>query len=184
MDALVEEGWTPFAAEFGLGSGSGLATGAQAGRKPAEQQAGRQEAAERELAEMVVHEPDRHPWRVVDAAYDRLRCPECGGRLSRGPVGCGACDVANGFRFSAIEIDRPGVVPGNEHAIRVNVAVVRRPHWVSEHELIARRLLLPVLLDGHLPTTEQAQAARAVLRRGGGEREYAELVYRDWAGGS
>ncbi|WP_240506136.1 hypothetical protein [Thermoactinospora rubra] len=135
---------------------------------------------ERELAEMVAEEPDRHEWRVVDAAYDRLTCRECGERLSRGPVGCTACDLANGFRFSAIEVDRPGVPPGNEHALRVNVAVVRRPHWESPAELIARRLALPILLEGHLPTTRQAQAARALLRDGGTEEDYAAYIYREW----
>lgn len=29
---------------------------------------------------MVVDEVDRHPWRFVDAAYDRLTCAECGAR--------------------------------------------------------------------------------------------------------
>ncbi|GAA3121222.1 hypothetical protein GCM10020001_046890 [Nonomuraea salmonea] len=93
---------------------------------------------------MVVDEPDRHLWRVVDAAYDRLTCGECGGPVEPGgPVGCAACDLANGFRYVAIEVDRPGVPPGNEHGLRVNVAVVRRPYGISERELVARRLLLP-----------------------------------------
>ncbi|WP_230985135.1 hypothetical protein [Microbispora oryzae] len=119
---------------------------------------------ERSVAGMVVGEPDRHDWRVVDAAYDRLTCPECGGRLSRGPAGCGPCDFANGFRYVAIEVDRPGVPPGNEHAIRVNVSVVRRPHALSARELLVRRVLLPALLVGYLPTTEEAQRASALLR--------------------
>lgn len=75
---------------------------------------------------MVTEEPDRHDWRVVDAAYDQLICGECGQKLSRGPNGCPACDLAHGFRFAAIEVDRPGAMPGNEHALRVNVSVVRR----------------------------------------------------------
>lgn len=90
---------------------------------------------ERDVAEMVIDEPDKHLWRVVDAAYDRLTCTECGGRLSRGPAGCAACDLANGFRYVAIEVDRPGVPPGNEHALRVNVSVVRRPSGISWREV-------------------------------------------------
>ncbi|MEV4567167.1 hypothetical protein AB0K12_25660 [Nonomuraea sp. NPDC049419] len=136
VDEVVEAGWRAFVArEFG-------------GLGPQE---------ERDVASMVVDEPDKHLWRVVDAAYDRLTCGECGGRLSRGPAGCRACDLANGFRYVAIEVDRPGVPPGNEHGLRVNVAVVRRPYGISERELVARRLLLPFLLDGRLPTIAHAQ---------------------------
>ncbi|MFC4494523.1 hypothetical protein ACFPA8_10310 [Streptomyces ovatisporus] len=117
------------------------------------------------LAEMVAAEPDRHDWRVVDAALDRLVCSDCGDRLSRGPAGCPACDLAHGFRYAAIETDRPGVPLGNEHAIRVNVSVVRRPQVTSENEVLARRLLLPLLLVGLLPTIEEAQRMSALLKR-------------------
>jgi len=137
----------------------------------------------RRIAEMVVDEVDRRPWRVVDAAYDRLACAECGGALSRGPAGCSACDRAHGYRYAAIEVDRPGVPPGNEHALRVNVSVVRRPYGISAKEVLGRRLSLPILLDGHLPGTAQAQAARAVLDKGGTAAEYAEFVHREWRGG-
>ncbi|MBF8189198.1 hypothetical protein ITP53_26400 [Nonomuraea sp. K274] len=156
MDEIVEEGWRAFlVAEFGR-------------LEPPD---------ERLTAEMVVDEPDKHPWRVVDAAYDRLTCAECGGRLSRGPAGCAACDLANGFRFVAIEIDRPAVPPGNEHALRVNVAVTRRPHWVSASEALLRRLWLPVLLDGWLPTTAQAQTTKAMAGKGATEEQLAAFMY-------
>ncbi|WP_246610717.1 hypothetical protein [Nonomuraea rhizosphaerae] len=162
VDGIVEDGWREFLSrEFG-----------QTGQ-----------ADERGIAEMVVDEPDRHLWRVVDAAYDRLTCPGCGGRLSRGPAGCAPCDLANGFRYSAIEVDRPGVPAGNEHALRVNVAVVRRPHGISAREVLARRLALPVLLEGQLPTTRQAQAARALLNNGAGAAEYEAFVHREWGAG-
>ncbi|MFD5158591.1 hypothetical protein ACFWMJ_11030 [Streptomyces hawaiiensis] len=120
---------------------------------------------ERALAEMVATEPDRHDWRVVDAALDRLVCPDCGDRLARGPAGCPACDRAHGFRYAAIETDRPGVPPGNEHALRVNVSVVRRPQVTSESEVLVRRLLLPLLLAGFLPTTEEAQRVGALVKK-------------------
>ncbi|WP_328336231.1 hypothetical protein [Streptomyces violaceus] len=116
------------------------------------------------LAELVVAEPDRHDWRVVDAALDRLACTDCGDRLGRGPAGCHACDLAHGFRYAAIETDRPGVPPGNEHAVRVNVSVVRRPQVTSESEVLVRRLLLPLLLVGFLPTTEEAQRMSALVK--------------------
>ncbi|MFG1680188.1 hypothetical protein ACGFNP_08435 [Nonomuraea sp. NPDC049269] len=159
MDTIVEDGWRAFLErDFGTAG----------------------QADERAIAEMVVDEPDRHPWRVVDAAYDRLTCPECGGRLSRGPAGCGPCDLANGFRYVAVEIDRPGVAPGNEHALRVNVSVVRRPYGISAVELLARRLALPILLEGLLPTTQQAQAARAMLNDGASAEEYDAFIHRTW----
>ena len=122
------------------------------------------EGQETVLAEMVVAEPDRHDWRVVDAAYDRLTCEECGERLSRGPVGCSPCDLAHGFRYAAVETDRPGAQRGNEHGVRVNISVVRRPQVTSDGELLARRLVLPLLLIGLLPTTEQAQRASALIK--------------------
>ncbi|MBB4930880.1 hypothetical protein F4561_001700 [Lipingzhangella halophila] len=118
------------------------------------------------FAGMVADEPERHDWRVVDAALDRLACSACGDRLGRGPVGCSPCDQAHGFRYSAIETERPGVPQGNEHAVRVNVSVVRRPHVTSANELLVRHLFLPFLLVGLLPTTEEAQRISALAKRG------------------
>src|SRR5690606_32399970 len=53
VDELVEDGWRAFVRE-------------EFGTLPEED--------ERRVAEMVIDEPARDPWRVVDAAYDRLRC--------------------------------------------------------------------------------------------------------------
>jgi hypothetical protein len=143
VDALVEEGWREYvAAAFGE----------------------LDVAEEREIARMVADEPQHHDWRVFDAALDRLTCPECGGRLGVGPLDCAPCEVAHGNRYAAIEIDRPGVPPGNEHAVRVNVSVVRKPHMTSPQELLARRLLLPLLLVGQMPSTAHAQRFSAALR--------------------
>ncbi|MBB5131810.1 hypothetical protein HNP84_001523 [Thermocatellispora tengchongensis] len=141
------------------------AEGFSAGELPAEEEV--------ELARMVADEPDRHPWRVVDAALDLLGCAECGGPLGRGPLGCGPCQLADGFRYSAIEIDRPGVPPGNEHAIRVGFSVLRAPHRQSAATVLGWRLNLPHLMAGRLPTTAQAQALRARINRGA---TYAELA--------
>lgn len=120
--------------------------------------------SELDLAELVAAEHDRHDWRIVDAALDRIVCDECGSRLGRGPMACSACHLAHGFRYAAIETDRPGVPRGNEHAIRVNVSVLRRPQMTSAQELLARRLLLPALLVGFLPTTAQAQRVSAMIK--------------------
>ncbi|MBF6231177.1 hypothetical protein [Nocardia farcinica] len=119
---------------------------------------------EHELARRVADEPDRHDWRVVDAALDRLGCTECDDRLGRGPATCAACTLAHGYRYAAVETDRPGVPPGNEHAVRVNISVVRRPAATSPQELLIRRLLLPALLIGLLPTTAQAQRLSAAAK--------------------
>ncbi|ETK36521.1 hypothetical protein [Microbispora sp. ATCC PTA-5024] len=154
MDAVVEEGWREFLlAEFGSPS-------------PDDEQA---------VAGMVADEPHRHDWRVVDAALDRLTCGECGGALGR-RTGCPRCDLAHGFRYAAIEVDRPGVPPGNEHAVRVNVSVVRRPEGVSAPELLMRRLFLPALLVGFLPTTEQAQRMSALGKRGARAEEISRFL--------
>lgn len=143
VDALVGQGWRDFVArDFGT-------------LPPAEQA---------DLARMVAQEPQRHDWRVFDAALDLLTCVECGGKLGGGPPACAACEVAHGYRYAAVETDRPGVPAGNEHAIRVNVSVVRRPQGISAPELLARRLLLPMLLVGHLPTTAQAQRFSAAFK--------------------
>ncbi|MFG1701973.1 hypothetical protein ACFLIM_02165 [Nonomuraea sp. M3C6] len=161
MDEIVEEGWRAFLErEFGTST-------------PPD---------EHLIAEMVTDEPDKHPWRVVDAAYDRLTCAECDGRLSSGPAGCAACDLANGFRYSAIEIDRSAVPPGNEHALRVNVAVTRRPYGISDSEVLLRRLSLPILLEGRLATREQAQATKAMAGKGATEAQLAAFMYQEWGG--
>ncbi|MBC9716093.1 hypothetical protein H9Y04_26480 [Streptomyces sp. TRM66268-LWL] len=141
VDAIVEDEWAVFVRRMGAA--------------PAE---------ERALAEMVTAEPDRHDWRVVDAALDRIECGDCGERLGRGPAGCAGCELAHGFRYAAVETDRPGVPPGNEHAVRVNVSVVRRPQMTSAAELLVRRKLLPLLLVGRLPTTQEAQRASAAVK--------------------
>ncbi|WP_084774624.1 hypothetical protein [Nonomuraea candida] len=162
VDEIVEEGWRAYVArEFGV--------------------LGPEE--ERQVAEMVVDEPDRHLWRVVDAAYDRLTCPECGGRLSRGPAGCGPCDLANGFRYVAVEIDRPAVPPGNEHALRVNVSVARRPSGISASEVFLRCQSLPLLIEGRLPTGAQARAIKALANSGATEQELITHMHRDWGAG-
>ncbi|WP_378730541.1 hypothetical protein [Nocardia brasiliensis] len=119
---------------------------------------------ELDVARLIAAEPEQHDWRIVDAALDRIVCDECGNRLGRGPMNCSACNLAHGFRYAAIESDRPGAPPGNEHAIRVNVSVVRRPQLTSAQELLARRLFLPALLVGFLPTTAQAQRISAMIK--------------------
>ncbi len=139
VDALVEEEWQGFVYQW-------------------------RDDTELDVARLIAAEPDQHDWRIVDGALDRIVCGDCGGRLSRGPIDCSPCNLAHGFRYAARESDRPGVPPGNEHAIRVNVSVIRRPHVTSAQELVARRLLLPALLVGFLPTTAQAQRISAMIK--------------------
>lgn len=115
---------------------------------------------ERELAEVVLQDTSEFDWRVVDGALKQLTCPDCGAQLGAGAKGCPSCDRANGFRFAARETDRPGVPPGNEHAIRVSSAVARTRHRYTPRARAGYELLLPDLLDGMLPTTPQAQRAK------------------------
>lgn len=134
---------------------------------------------ELDVARLVAAEPDQHDWRIVDGALDRVVCDECGSRLSRSPMDCSACNLAHGFRYAANETDRPGVPPGNEHAIRVNVSVVRRPQMTSAQELLARRLFLPALLVGFLPTTAQAQHISAMIKSDPTPERVSDLI-DDW----
>jgi hypothetical protein len=99
------------------------------------------------------------------AALDRSVSSECGGPLSRGPVGCAPYELAHGFRYAAVETEQPEAEPGNEHAVRVNVSVVRLARGISEREVLVRRLFLPGLLSGGLPGTGQAQAAKDKINR-------------------
>ena len=119
----------------------------------------------RELAEIVLQDASEFDWRVVDGALKQLICPDCGAQLGAGELGCRSCDRANGFRFAARETDRPGVPPGNEHAIRVSSAVARTRHRYTPRARAGYELLLPDLLDGVLPTTAQAQRAKHLINQ-------------------
>ncbi|HEY3510342.1 hypothetical protein [Kribbella sp. NPDC051137] len=119
----------------------------------------------RELAEVVLQDTSEFDWRVVDGALKQLICPECGAQLGAGNLGCRSCDLANGFRFAARETDRPGVPPGNEHAIRVSSAVARTRHRYTPRARAGYELLLPDLLAGQLPSTAQAQHAKDLVNQ-------------------
>lgn len=120
---------------------------------------------EDDLAELVLQNPAEFEWRVVDAALEQLGCDECGERLGAGPLGCAKCDLANGFRFAAHEVDRPNVPPGNEHAIRVASAVARTRHRYLPRARCGYELALPDLLAGKLPTTPEAQRFKALINQ-------------------
>ncbi|MFI5734632.1 hypothetical protein ACIA49_31245 [Kribbella sp. NPDC051587] len=114
----------------------------------------------RELAEVVLQDTSEFDWRVVDGALKQLTCSECGSGLGAGPLGCAACDLANGFRFAAQETDRPDAQSRNEHALRVSSAVARTRHRYSPRARAGYELALPMLLAGKIPTTPQAQRAK------------------------
>ena len=101
----------------------------------------------------------------MDGALKQLTCPDCGAQLGAGSLGCPSCDRANGFRFAARETDRPGVPPGNEHAIRVSSAVARTRHRYSPRARAGYEIVLPELLAGALPTTRQAQHAKHLINQ-------------------
>lgn len=140
------------------------------------------------MAQRIVADPSHHLWRLVDAALMRLRCDDCGSELGAGPVGCGPCDLAHGFRLAAREPDRPGVPPGNEHAIRVPTAVLRAPHRYPDWAVEANRIHLPLFLAGEMPTRREQEAMVAARRRGAhvdvtGVRSFGELAARAEAAG-
>ena len=136
-----------------------------------------------DLARVVLDAPGDHDWRLVDAALDHLQCAACASSLGGGRRGCPACDLADGYRFAGREPDRPGVVPGNEHALRVSTAVLRAPHRYPERIVRGNELFMPLFLDGEMPTRRQQELFLAASRRGLRDdpqleeaRTFAELV--------
>lgn len=117
------------------------------------------------LSWLVVDCPADHDWRVVDAALDHLSCTGCGAVLTRGPVECQQCAYYHGVRFAARESDRPNVPAGNEHALRVSFAVARGRSRYSPRARVGYELVLPALVAGDLPSTTQAQAAKALINK-------------------
>ncbi|MFI9454095.1 hypothetical protein [Amycolatopsis sp. NPDC052450] len=144
VEASIEDRWRRFLDEYGVTAGT---------------------EAENDLAELVVADTSAFEWRVVDAALDRLACDDCGNALGAGPTGCGKCDQANGFRFAAIETDRPATPPGTEHGLRVATAVARTRHRYGVRARCGFELGLPLLLQGELSGTAQAQAYRAAINK-------------------
>lgn len=120
---------------------------------------------DRALADVVLQDPSEFDWRVVDAALQRLRCDSCGSELGAGPLTCARCNSANGFRFAAREVDRPGVPPGNEHAIRVSSAVARTRDRYTPRARCGYELGLPDLLAGAMPSTVEATRMKAAINR-------------------
>jgi hypothetical protein len=139
--------------------------------------------SDEEAARLVLADPSRHPWRLVDAALDRLRCPDCDAKLGSGIRGCPSCDLADGFRFTGRESDRDGVPPGNEHAIRVSTAVLRAPRRYPTWAVRANEIHLPLFVEGQMPTRREQEAMLAGWQRGvtfdvAGARTFSELAAR------
>ncbi|MFF0340940.1 hypothetical protein [Kribbella sp. NPDC004875] len=144
IEASIDAAWDSFRATSGVPDGTSEA---------------------RELAEIVLQDTSEFDWRIVDGALNQLTCSDCGATLGAGAEGCPSCDKANGFRFAARETDRPGVPPGNEHAIRVSSAVARTRHRYTPRARAGYELLLPDLLQGVLPTTAQAQRLKHLVNQ-------------------
>ncbi|MFI5692532.1 hypothetical protein ACIA58_11880 [Kribbella sp. NPDC051586] len=144
IEDSIDAAWDSFCAGSGVGRGT---------------------AEARELAEVVLQDTSEFDWRVVDGALNQLTCPDCGSTLGAGDEGCASCDRANGFRFAAQETDRPGVPPGNEHAIRVSSAVARTRNRYTPRARAGYELLLPDLLSGVLPATAQAQRLKHLINQ-------------------
>jgi hypothetical protein len=100
----------------------------------------------------------RRPTRSPDVSCRRFHARD-------GFVTCQTCTYYHGMRFGAREVDRPNVPAGNEHAIRVAFAVAHTRTRYSPRARIGYELLLPELLAGTLPTTDQAQAAKAMINK-------------------
>lgn len=123
-------------------------------------------ASDADLAALVLDDPAGHVWRVVDAALERSACDTCGATLGSGERGCVPCDLADGARFAGQEPDRPAVPPGNEHAVRVSLTVVRHPHRWPAQAVAANRIYLPLFAAGDLPTKRERYALLAAFRAG------------------
>ncbi|MEU4698528.1 hypothetical protein [Nonomuraea dietziae] len=134
------------------------------------------------VAEMIVEEIKGYDWRVVDGAFERLTCGACGSRRGRGPKDCPPCELDEGFRYSAREVDRPGVTPRNEHAIRVGAAVLRNGHRHSPRALLSWQIGFPLVLSGYLPSTPEAQAVRARINKGATYEDLAAVHVPDLTG--
>ncbi|GIF76338.1 hypothetical protein [Asanoa siamensis] len=119
------------------------------------------------FAATVVADPRGVGWRVLDGALDHTACSTCGAALGSGATGCAECDTAHGWRWLAAEPDRPGVPPGNEHAIRVATAVARVPYRFPAHMVPRYAVTLPLLIAGGLPSGADARAADRWLDNGG-----------------
>lgn len=103
------------------------------------------------LGWLVADHPDEYDWRVVDAALDQLVCTECGSMLTRGPAACQRCTYYNEMRCAARETDRP------------NVPRCRTRY--TPQARVGYELALPALAGGNLPTTRDAQWAKALINK-------------------
>lgn len=123
-------------------------------------------AAEADLVSLVLDDPAQHLWRIVDAALDRSVCPGCGASLGAGERGCDPCDFADGTRFLGQEPDRTGVPPGNEHAIRVALTLLRFPYRWPGQAVAGAEVFLPLFDSGQMPTRAEQLAVVDATRAG------------------
>jgi hypothetical protein len=122
---------------------------------------------ERQAAQIVFDEGERHLWTVLDIAMTLLTCGECGSELGGGPPECSECASAWGVTLWAETVaGRSGLVTMNEHALHVGRLILRFPHRQSANIIAAWSRTMPRLLTGWLPSTEYAQPAMALIKAG------------------
>lgn len=122
---------------------------------------------EKLLAAVVFAEIEIQPWTLVDSALTLLRCPHCGAELGGGTNECAECEFAFGNLWWHDQLaGRQGVMTMNEHALRVGRYVLRHRHRHSREIVIAWSLSMPRVLAGWLPSTAEAQRAKALINQG------------------
>lgn len=122
-------------------------------------------ADEELLARVVVAEPERHPWTVVDSAMSLLKCGTCGGELGERYSDCPECGLIFGASILS-EVGASGAATANEHALHIGRWVLRYPQRHPPNSVIGWKLSMPRILTGWLPTTAEAQRSAALIKAG------------------
>jgi hypothetical protein len=130
-------------------------------------------SAERQFAERVLAaELGAFSWTCLDWAMTVTGCPQCGGELGAGPVGCVLCRIGDETRW-AWQYEAPeGTITANERAVRTARVALRAPHRHRATVVQTWRLSLPFLLVGAIAEPVSGRWIRAYLRSG----RYEELA--------
>ena len=124
---------------------------------------------ERLLADVVIAEPEQHPFTALDVAMTLLVCDACGAELGASyRQDCWPCAQAFG---NALWAENNGGAGMLEHAWHIGRWVARHHTRHSEATVIGWTSNLPRLLAGELPTTAEAQRMSRELKRDVRRRE-------------